>query len=377
MAVKLPMTREQFNTGEQAKFKQSIASAASVSADDVTIDKIENMRRSGRRLLAGSIRVDTSILAADHTAAKSMANTLTVDKINAELGKNSLPQAEILDPPKVKQIVKGDLKENETKQDESKKTPIIIAAVVSSVVILFAVGACVIIRRRRAATKKADTHVCTDVAGASTSRLPHAVRTSASERDQVMMDLAPTPGRPTMTTVTPVQLPEVNPIDFSKPPEEFKSEIAKRIKELLSNSNVTLSVESGFVHTRPMEGVAQLIVAPKDHPAPTSKVIPAVVDPSRETFTSARKTPAPQATNLLAPVACMAQASLGSDPANKISSRDRLKAMFPQADDDSEDDEKDSAVVHGLREEEEEDMLPRADDSENDEKDSAAAHGLI
>jgi hypothetical protein len=169
----------------------------------------------------------------------------------------------------------------------------------------------------------------------------------------------------------------VNPIDFSKPPEEFKSEIAKRIKELLSNSNVTLSVESGFVHTRPMEGVAQLIVAPKDHPAPTSKVIPAVVDPSRETFTSARKTPAPQATNLLAPVACMAQASLGSDPANKISSRDRLKAMFPQADDDSEDDEKDSALVHGLREEEEEAMLPRADDSENDEKDSAAAHGLI
>jgi hypothetical protein len=379
MAVKLPMTKEQFNTGEQAKFKQSIASAASVSADDVTIDKIENMRRSGRRLLAGSIRVDTSIVAADQTAAKSMANTLTVDKINAELGKNSLPQAEILDPPKVIQIERkpGESTTPPPRTEESNKTQIVIAAVVSSIVILFAVGACVFIRRRRTATKKADTHVWTDVAGASTSRWPQAARTSASELDHVMMDLAPTPGRPTMTTVTTVQLPEMNPIDFSKPPEEFKSEIAKRIKELLSKSNVTLSAESGFIHNRPMEGVAELIVAPKDHPAPTSKVIPAGVDPSRETSTSTQKTPAPQATNSLAPVACMAQASLGSDPANKISSRDRLKAMFPRADDDSEDDEKDSDVVHGLQEEEEEEaMFPRVDDSEDDEKDSVAVHGL-
>ena len=132
------------------------------------------MRRSGRGLLAGSIRVDTSIVAADQTAANSMANTLTVHKINAELGKNGLPQAEILDPPQVKQIVKDDLKENEKKKEESNKTPIIVAAVVSSVVILFAVGACVFIRRRRTATKKADTHVWTDVAGAQTSPSPQA-----------------------------------------------------------------------------------------------------------------------------------------------------------------------------------------------------------
>ncbi len=120
MAVKLPMTTEQFNTGEQAKFRQSIASAASVSADEVTIDKIENMRRSGRGLQAGSIRVDTSIVAADQTSAKSMANTLTFDKINSELRNNGLPQAEILDSPQVKQIVQDDLK-------DSNRTPIIIA----------------------------------------------------------------------------------------------------------------------------------------------------------------------------------------------------------------------------------------------------------
>jgi len=120
MAVKLPMTKKQFNTGEQANFKQSIASAARVSAADITLDKIENLRRFGRRLLAGSIRVDTSIVAADQTSAKSMANTLTFDKINSELRNNGLPQAEILDSPQVKQIVQDDLK-------DSNRTPIIIA----------------------------------------------------------------------------------------------------------------------------------------------------------------------------------------------------------------------------------------------------------
>jgi hypothetical protein len=376
-----------------------------VSADEVTIDKIENMRRSGRGLLAGSIRVDTSIVAADQTAANSMANALTVHKINAELGKNGLPQAEILDPPQVKQIVKDDLKENEKKKEESNKTPIIVAAVVSSVVILFAVGACVFIRRRRTATKKADTHVWTDVAGAETLPSPQAARASAppvpttttsSERrtespsppieldqvmmgdnielDQVMMDVALTRARPTMTAVTPVQLPEINPIDFSKPPEEVKSKIAKRIKEVMSKANFTLSADTGFINTVPMEGNAELMVAAEVAPARTSEVIPesTLVAPARTSEVipeSTRKTPAPQETytsplfkenNLayvdlqspssgqtLAPVARMAQASLGSDPANKI--RDRLKAMFPAAEDDieSSEDEKDSAAVHG------------------------------
>ena len=51
--------------------------------------------------MAPSIRVDTSIVAADQTSAKSMANMLTGDTINAELGKNDLPRAEILDPAQV------------------------------------------------------------------------------------------------------------------------------------------------------------------------------------------------------------------------------------------------------------------------------------
>jgi hypothetical protein len=176
-----------------------------------------------------------------------------------------------------------------------------------------------------------------------------------------------------MTAVTPVQLPEINPVDFSQPPEEVKSEIAKRIKEVMSKANFTLSADTGFINTVPMEGNAELMVAAEVAPARTSEVIPesTLVAPARTSEVipeSTRKTPAPQETytsplfkenNLayvdlqspssgqtLAPVARMAQASLGSDPANKI--RDRLKAMFPAAEDDieSSEDEKDSAAVH-------------------------------
>jgi hypothetical protein len=379
MAVKLPMTKEQFNTGEQAKFKQSIASAASVSADEVTIDKIENMRRFGRRLLAGSIRVDTSVVAADQTVAESMANTLTVEKINAELGKNGLPQAEILDAPKVKQIVKDEL-------EKSNKTPIIIAAVVSVVLILIAVGACVFVWRRRTTIKKADTHVWTDLAGAQSSPSPQGARASAPpvptaatstndsepavvlptpglpqiaremrEQQQIVGDYAShapipptkidtvllnvaTPRVPTSNTKTPVALSEINPINFSKPPEEFKSEIAKKIKEVLSKSNISVTAEAGFIHNRPMEGTAKLIVAPKSDPAHTSQAIPeAGVDPSytsplfKENDSAYVDLQSPSAGQTLAPVACLAQASLGSVP--KHASRARLTAMFPPPDD--------------------------------------------
>jgi hypothetical protein len=235
MAVKLPVTKEQFNTGKQANFKQSIASAARVSTADVTIDKIENMRRFGRRLLAGSIRVDTSIVAADQTSAKSMANTLTVDKINSELRNNGLPQAEILDPPQVKQIVKDDLK-------DSNRTPIIIAAVVSSVVILIAVGAFVFVRRARGVRERQESVVD------SRTEPPSPL----VELDQVMMDVAPTPRRQTKTIAAP-ELPEINPVDISKPPEELRTEIAARIRLALPRSNVTVTAESGFISVRPME----------------------------------------------------------------------------------------------------------------------------
>ena len=72
------------------------------------------------------------------------------------------------------------------------------------------------------------------------------------ELDQVMMDVAPTPRRQTKTIAAP-ELPEINPIDISKPPEELRTEIAARIRLALPRSNVTVTAESGFISVRPME----------------------------------------------------------------------------------------------------------------------------
>jgi len=49
--------------------------------------------------LAESIRVDTSVTASSEAAAKTMAQALTADKMNAELSKNNLPKVTFLTAP--------------------------------------------------------------------------------------------------------------------------------------------------------------------------------------------------------------------------------------------------------------------------------------
>jgi hypothetical protein len=98
MAVSLPMTKASLNTERQDLFKKPIAAAARVSAADVKIDDIATII-GGRRLLSESIRVDTSIVATSEAAAKTMAQTLTVDKMNAEFSKNNLSKATSLESP--------------------------------------------------------------------------------------------------------------------------------------------------------------------------------------------------------------------------------------------------------------------------------------
>jgi len=100
MAVSLPMTKEAFNVDEQRKFKKSIAAAAGVSKDDVTIDNIAVITTSRRRLLGASIRVDTSVKAKDKSSADALAAKLTVASINSELAKEGLPAATMLESPK-------------------------------------------------------------------------------------------------------------------------------------------------------------------------------------------------------------------------------------------------------------------------------------
>jgi butyrate kinase len=76
LSLSLPFTKDEFTEDKQSQFRKSLAVAAGVKPADVKIDKIETIvgrRGAGRRLLAGSIRVDTSIRAADNAQAGSMA----------------------------------------------------------------------------------------------------------------------------------------------------------------------------------------------------------------------------------------------------------------------------------------------------------------
>jgi hypothetical protein len=99
--LSLPLTKDEFTEDKQRAFITSLAAAAGASPTDVKIDKIETIsgRRADRRLLAGSIRVDASVKVADSSAANALANSLSADKINAELAKAGLPPSTMLEPP--------------------------------------------------------------------------------------------------------------------------------------------------------------------------------------------------------------------------------------------------------------------------------------
>ncbi len=101
MAVALPLTRQEFNNVEQLKFKQSVARAAGVSNERVSIDRILDMNSSLpvlRRLLTTGIRVDTSIQAPNEITASAISTSLTADSLNSALGGAGLPAAAILEP---------------------------------------------------------------------------------------------------------------------------------------------------------------------------------------------------------------------------------------------------------------------------------------
>jgi hypothetical protein len=97
MAVALPLAKEQFNEQEQIKFKQSVAHAAGVSSDDVTIDDIRSVYI--RRMLTVGIRVDTSVMVLGESTAKAIWTRLTADSINSALIAAGLPAVTILAAP--------------------------------------------------------------------------------------------------------------------------------------------------------------------------------------------------------------------------------------------------------------------------------------
>jgi hypothetical protein len=101
--LSLPVTKDEFTEDKQRAFVTSLAAAAGTNPADVKIDKIETIsgrRSAARRLLAESIRVDASVKVADSAAANALANSLSADKINAQLAKAGLPPSTLLEPPK-------------------------------------------------------------------------------------------------------------------------------------------------------------------------------------------------------------------------------------------------------------------------------------
>jgi hypothetical protein len=100
MTVSLPFTIMEFTDDEQTKFKASIAKAAGVSIEDVTIDRINTIPASRRCLLVTSIRVDYVIKAQNQNADDSIAPSLTAFIINAQLGRYAIPTGTVLQETK-------------------------------------------------------------------------------------------------------------------------------------------------------------------------------------------------------------------------------------------------------------------------------------
>ena len=96
MVLGLPLSKSEFSEQKQASFRQGIADAAGVSKESVRITSIEEQRRHGRRLLAGTISVTTELLVTDASAGTQVAAQLTPANVNKELSKMGLPEASIV-----------------------------------------------------------------------------------------------------------------------------------------------------------------------------------------------------------------------------------------------------------------------------------------
>lgn len=106
MAVSLPMTREEFDDDTQTLYRCAFAASAGVETSDVSVAKVTQIgstnQRSMRRLMASSLRVDTSIRGfRDAAHAQAVATQLTANTINANLKKQGLPAVSILEAPTV------------------------------------------------------------------------------------------------------------------------------------------------------------------------------------------------------------------------------------------------------------------------------------
>jgi len=143
MVVSLPMTVESFTQSKQIQFVESVARAAEVAVVNVKIDKIESIKDPSRRLLAESIRVETSVKAVDTSTANSVANRLTPVKINVELEKAGLPKATMIEAPKTI-FVNGEVGINTVSSPSAESSAFGASSMLIGAIVGGAVGALVI-----------------------------------------------------------------------------------------------------------------------------------------------------------------------------------------------------------------------------------------
>ena len=109
MALALPMSQNDFTAQEQLKYRTAIANAGGVPLEDVAIEKVEPLRpgSSTRRLASEGIRVQTRVRASGQREADTLVANLHAETINAELVKQGMPSATMLEEPAVDETGTG------------------------------------------------------------------------------------------------------------------------------------------------------------------------------------------------------------------------------------------------------------------------------
>ena len=104
IVLSIPMSMTAFNIDQQTALKRSIARAAVVSSEDVSIVNMEPLSPGTRRLLSESIRAEIHVKAADKATADEIAGRLTAFRINSELAKEGLPAVVVTEPASVQEV---------------------------------------------------------------------------------------------------------------------------------------------------------------------------------------------------------------------------------------------------------------------------------
>ena len=135
MEIVLTISKDEFDNTKQLDFRQGIADAAGVILSKVRIVKIESTETRRRHLLADQIKIEVEVSTRDSDEAKSVANMLTEDSINAQLQKRGLPEAVVVSDPRIESS-----DPDSAAADADKSNLIIIVTVCSTTLIIVVVA---------------------------------------------------------------------------------------------------------------------------------------------------------------------------------------------------------------------------------------------